>query len=561
MPLRRRFTAFVYLLMFGLLLPHVAHAQKKPASAKPAGSPALQSAIRAGQLPDMRWPNFSDYRVQIDNFYKASNYSLAWIEAGTPTDHARQMIAILSAADSQGLNAEDYDGLRWPDRISKLAAAHAPEDEDVFDLALTVSTMRYISDMHIGRINPTHFQFGLDVEHKKLDLPSFVRNMLSSPDDLTHTIAKVGPPFAGYEATRQAMLQYTQLAKQPDTEKLPLPVGVVYQGGYYDHMPALAKRLQQLGDLDPKVIILADAIKYDDPLMGGVAHFQSRHGLPNDGNLTSDTIDALNIPIADRLEQLKLALERYRWIRYQFTSPPVVVNVPEFKLFGYDGSGTQILSMGVNVGDAFDFQTPIFEGDIRYIVFRPYWYVTPTIQRDEMVPSVEEDRTYLEQNEMEVVDKDGKVIASGAISDAVLKHLKNGSYSIRQRPGADNALGLVKIIFPNSHNVYLHDTPEFKTMFSKAPRALSHGCIHLEKPADLAYWLLRDKTDWSLDKVKEAMQHGRDNSSVTLTKPVPILILYVTARAQTNGTVQFFKDIYGHDVELKAALAKGYPYP
>jgi len=554
--------ACTYLLIFVLTtIPPSANAQKKAAPSKPAGVPGLQSTIRAGQLPDLRWPNFSDYRIHVDVFYKSANYALAWIENGAPTDHARQMIAIFNDADSQGLNAEDYDGLRWPNRIARLAGPHAPEDETVFDLALTVCTMRYISDTHIGRINPTHFQFGLDVEHKKLNLPSFVRDLLNSPDDLTPSIAKVGPPFAGYEATRRAMLQYTQLAKQPDGEKLPAPVGVVYRGGYYDHMPALAKRLQQLGDLDPAVIILPDALKYDDPLMAGVAHFQSRHGLPTDGNLTSDTIDALNIPLADRLEQLKLALERYRWIRFQFTTPPILVNLPEFKLFGYDQTGTQAFSMGVNVGDAYDFQTPIFEGDIRNVVFRPYWYVTPTIQRDEMVPSVEEDRSYLEQNEMEVIDKDGKVITSGAISDAVLKHLKNGSYSIRQRPGPDNALGLVKIIFPNSHNVYLHDTPEFKTMFSKAPRALSHGCIHLEKPADLAYWLLRDKPDWSLDKVKEAMQHGRDNSSVTLTKPIPILILYVTARAQTNGTIQFFKDIYGHDAELKAALSKGYPYP
>ncbi len=497
----------------------------------------------------------------VENFYKPANYSLAWMENGAPTAHARQMIAILSDADAQGLNAEDYDGLRWPDRIAKLSGPHTPDDETVFDLALTVSAMRYISDMHIGRINPTHFEFGLDVESKKLDLPSFLRKTLNSSDDLTPTIAKVGPPFAGYEATRRAMLQYTQLAKQTDPPKLPLPVGVVYRGGYYDHMPALAKRLEQLGDLDPAVVIAPDALKYDDPLMAGVAHFQSRHGLPNDGNLTADTIQALNVPIADRLEQLKLTLERFRWIRYQFPTPPIIVNIAEFKLFGFDQNDRQILSMGVNVGDAYDFQTPVFEGNIQYVVFRPYWNVTPTIQRDEMVPSVETDPDYLKNGDMEVIDRNGKVITTGTVTPAVLRGLKSGVYSIRQRPGPDNALGLVKIIFPNSHNVYLHDTPEFRSMFSKAPRDLSHGCIHLEKPAELTYFLLRDKPEWTLDKVKEAMEHGRDNYQVNLTKPVPILILYTTGRATPDGTVLFFKDIYGHDATLKAALAKGYPYP
>jgi murein L,D-transpeptidase YcbB/YkuD len=292
-----------------------------------------------------------------------------------------------------------------------------------------------------------------------------------------------------------------------------------------------------------------------------VKRFQKRHGLTSNGYLTVDTVEQLNVPLRSRVEQLRLTLERYRWLRYSFTQPPVVVNLPEYRLRAFDRDGRVGLAMNVNVGDAYDFQTPVFESSIRYLVFRPYWNVPPRILRNEVIPDTAEDRSYIVDNDMEVTTLAGQVVASGPISDSVLQQLRAGKLTVRQKPGPENALGLVKIIFPNEHHVYLHHTPESVDMFSQEHRALSHGCIHLQEPAELAAWLLKDKPEWNLERVERAMHEGRNNFTVNLTKPVPILIVYGTAIVEENGEVHFYRDIYGHDAALEAALAKGYPYP
>jgi L,D-transpeptidase YcbB len=534
-------------------------AQPKTSTEEPAAT--LQEVVRSGNLPDLRWPNFTDYRLHVEGFYRSAGYSLSWLQKGQPTDRALQMIQLLSEADNEGLNAEDYDTSRWHERIAKLAASHSPPAEARFDVALTICAMRYISDIRVGRINPKHFKFGFDIEHKKLDLPHYLRQLQSSATNLKEEIAKIEPPFERYKATRQALLKYMELAKQDDGEKLPLPIGVVYRGGYYSNMPALAKRLRQLGDMPQDAIFPDDATAYDEPLLRAVQRFQKRHGLSGNGNLDSDTIDQLNVPLHARLEQLRLVLERYRWLRYSFTQPPVVVNLPEFRLRAFDENNQVGLTMHVNVGDAYDFQTPVFENTIRYLVFRPYWNVPPGILREEVIPEIEEDRDYIEDMNMEVVTSDGKVVTSGRISDEVLRQLHAGRLTVRERPGPENALGLLKIIFPNEHHVYMHDTPESRDMFSAARRALSHGCIHLEHPAEMAQWLLRDKPEWTLERVERAMHEGPDNRTVHLTKPVPILIVYATAIIEEDREVHFYPDIYGHDASLEAALAKGYPYP
>jgi len=536
------------------------HQKLAPSLSEPAGT--LQSAVRSGRLADLRWPVFSDYRVHVDNFYRASGYTLAWIQHGKPTDRAREMVQIFLQADGEGLNPEDYDGSRWAERIEHLEGTHTAQEEARFDLALTVCAMRYISDVRIGRINPKHFKFGFDVEPKKLNLPSYLRQLLSPSADLKSELVAIEPPFAGYKATRQALLRYMELAKEDDGAKLPAAQwDTLYPGGPYDGIPRLTRLLRLLGDLPQDVVVAVDSKTYGGPLPDAVKHFQTRHGLSATGDLTKATLEQLNVPLQFRIEQLRLTLERYRWLRYSFTQPPIVVNLPEYRLKGFDRNGRIGLTMNVNVGDAYDFQTPVFENSIRYLVFRPYWNVPPRILRDEVIPDIEEDRSYIHDNNMEVITRDGKVVTSGVISDSLLKQLRAGTLTVRERPGPENALGLLKIIFPNEHHVYLHDTPESVDMFSMEERALSHGCIHLQEPAELAHWLLRDKPGWTMERVEQAMHEGRDNFTVNLTTPVPILIVYGTAVVESNGEVRFYRDIYGHDASLKKALAKGYPYP
>jgi murein L,D-transpeptidase YcbB/YkuD len=319
--------------------------------------------------------------------------------------------------------------------------------------------------------------------------------------------------------------------------------------------------LRLLGDLPADATVSTGDV-YQAPLVDAVKNFQKRHGLPPNGRLGPETVKQLNTPMSKRVEQLRLTLERWRWLPQEFPQPPVVVNIPEFRLRAYDNDSKIVLSMNVIVGKALRHETPVFDEDMRYVVFRPYWNVPPSIQRSEIVSAINRDRDYIAKKNYEVTTQAGQVVTSGTIDDEVLQQLRAGKLAVRQKPGPTNALGLVKLIFPNQYNVYLHSTPS-QQLFSQTRRDFSHGCIRVEKPDELAAWVLQDKPEWTLEKVRFAMQKGPDNVQVNLPKPIPVLILYGTAVAvaEEDGSIHFFDDLYGHDADLEKALAKGYPYP
>jgi murein L,D-transpeptidase YcbB/YkuD len=345
-------------------------------------------------------------------------------------------------------------------------------------------------------------------------------------------------------------------------------VGSVSPGGRYAGVAGLAARLRLLGDLPESVTISADSQVYEGPLVDAVKHFQARFGglLPT-GELDYKTVVELNVPLSDRIEQMRLGLERYRWLPYKFAQPPVVINVPEFRLYGFTAGGDVDISMRVNVGEDYNHQTPMFQGNIQYMIFRPYWTPTPNILKKEIIPAFEKNPS-LDQAGFELVGE-GKVIKTGDVTPAMLQQIRAGRLSVRQPPGPENGMGLVKFMFPNSHDVYIHDTPASFDMFSKAAqgeegelqRVASHGCIHVEYPDKFAAWLLRNTPGWDLAKVQRAMHEGTDNSRVNLTPAVPVVIFYMTVVAEENGDVHFFHDIYDHDRALKLELAQGYPYP
>ena len=343
-------------------------------------------------------------------------------------------------------------------------------------------------------------------------------------------------------------------------EPLPVPAKAIKPGEKYAGAAALGRRLVLLGDLPADAAPAANADVYGGALVEGVKRFQGRHGLDADGQLGPGTVKQLNVPIADRVRQLQFALERWRWLPSEFSAPPIVVNIPDFQLRAADAKGNVAMTMRVVVGKAAPTQTPVFSRDMTYVVFRPYWNVPPSILRGEIVPAITRDRNYIAKKNYEVTTPDGKVVTDGPISDDVLAQLKAGKLAVRQKPGPANALGLVKLIFPNEFNVYLHSTPS-QALFAKSRRDFSHGCIRVEKPAELAAWALRNNPDWTLERVRAAMQTGPDNVTVKLERPVPVFIVYATALAYENGEVHFYDDIYGHDADLAQALAKGYPYP
>jgi murein L,D-transpeptidase YcbB/YkuD len=351
-----------------------------------------------------------------------------------------------------------------------------------------------------------------------------------------------------------------RLAKEDTPETLPVPKGIVFSGTLYDGTPRLTRLLRLLGDLPDDAVVPENPRLYGGALVEAVQRFQERHGLRTDGYLELTTIEQLNVPLSYRVEQIRLTLERYRWVRYDFRRPPIVVNIPAFRLYAYNEAGNIALTMTVDVGgeDAASTRTPLLQDEIEYLVFRPYWDVPLSIQRDEIVPNVRDDPNYLSEVHFEVIAPNGQLVTDGKVTKEVLQQMSSGKLRVRQKPGLENSLGLVKFIFPNRYNVYLHDTPSWGEYFENPDRSVSHGCVHVEKPDELAAWVLRDKPEWTLERVRHAMHDGQDAHKVNLTKPIPVLILYSTALAREHGDIHFYRDIYGYDAEL---LAKGYPYP
>jgi murein L,D-transpeptidase YcbB/YkuD len=521
---------------------------------------ALRNIASSGRLSELRWPDFSDYRTHVMNFYAVTDYGLVWVHDNQPTREAQEAVQVLSQADRKGLKAEDYDGPRWSERIASLQKSSLPEEQAHFDAALTVCLMRYVSDLHIGKVNPRHFKFNLDVGPKKYDLPSFLREKLINSSNVQAELEQVEPPFAGYRRTQEALQHYLDLMAQKDEGPLSIPAKAVEAGAEYTDASRLARRLQLLGDLSSADADSENTARYAGALVTAVKHFQERHGLAPDGRLGVETLKQLNTPLTFRVEQLRLTLERWRWVPYEFKQPPIVVNIPEFRLRAYDSTGSVGFESNVIVGKSYRHQTPVFEREMKFVVFRPYWNVPPSIQRSEIVPAIKKDRDYIAKRNYEVVTTHGALVTSGSINDDVLQQLSGGRLSVRQKPGPSNALGLVKLMFPNEYNVYLHSTPT-QGLFSQSRRDFSHGCIRVEKAAELAAWVLRDKPEWTLDRVRTTMQDGKDNQQINLTTPQPVLILYGTAVVDNLGQVHFFNDIYGHDAALEKALARGYPYP
>lgn len=523
----------------------------------------LRAAITGGTFPDLRWPDFSDYRGQVQKFYELNGNSLSWVKGMEPTRQAREVIALLLQADQKGLSADDYDGPKWSGRLTPLKpATRQPSEADAvkFDLALTVCAMRYISDLHIGKVNPKRLAFALDDESKKYDLAEFLKDHVVGAGNVAGVLAQVEPSYPGYRRTLQALQTYVELAKRDDGEQLPAGKKAVVPGDTYPGVPRLTRLLRLVGDLPGDANVPVDPPVYAGALVEAVKNFQRRHGRDPNGRIDALTLADLNVPLSRRVRQMQLTLERWRWMPDSYQKEPIVVNIPEFRLRAYDKDFKIGVTMNVVVGKAYGgHNTPVFTDTMQYVVFRPHWEVPPSIIHGEMIPHIVRDPGYLASKGFEVVDSRQNVVAAGEVTPEVLAQLRAGKLFIRQKPGPKDALGLVKFVFPNSYNVYMHDTPSTE-FFAKSRRDFSHGCVRLEKPAELAAWVLRDNPGWTPDRIRAAM-NGTTTQQVNLTHPIPVLILYGTVIVLEDGAVHFYDDIYGHDAALDKVLAKGYPYP
>lgn len=523
-------------------------------------APQLQSLVGQSEMSALRWPNYADYQNDVKTFYDDRNYEVAWSRDTKPTPAASGFIEVFRNADKKGLRPADYDADRWDARVAALRGKSGDAIAE-FDVAMTIDVMRFISDLRTGRVNPQHFNFDVDVQSKKYNLPEFVSDQAVDATDVGKLVASVEPDTDQYRKTEEALAHYEDLAKQQAAQPpQPLPdvARMVAPGGHYPAVPELWQRLQVEGDAASGGAAPAN---YDDQVAQAVTSYQARHGLTADGKLSTSTVKSLNVPMSDRVLQLESSLERWRWLPEPYLKPRLMVNLPEFVLRGYDESHNEQFKMKVVVGKVIgEHATPVFAHMMKYLIFRPYWNVPVDITKKELVPHMERSPGYLAAHNYEVVNSKGE-----AESGVSAERLAHGGALVREKPGPKNSLGLVKFMFPNQYDIYLHSTPQ-QELFSRTRRDFSHGCVRVEKPADLAAWVLdgqKDKEgqDWDLQHVTDAMQNGEDNRQVNLKTPLPIVIFYLTARVDEGGKVNFFDDLYGYDADMQKVLENGPPYP
>jgi murein L,D-transpeptidase YcbB/YkuD len=516
--------------------------------------------VDTSKVPNLRWPNFSDYESYVQTFYDDRNYEVAWTRDGAPTATATAFIQQFQDAASKGLIPEDYDASRWAERVQALNNKSA-DAISLFDVAMTVNVMRYISDLRIGRVNPSHFNFEIPVQDKRYDLAEFVSDNVVDATDVPKLIVGVEPDSDDYRKTEQALAHYLDLAKQQEqagAEPLPTVVKPVAKGESYPADAALLTRLQLEGDAPADAALeTPTSTIFNATLSDAVKNYQHRHGFTEDGKLTPQTIKSLNVPMTARVAQLQDSLERWRWLPEPYLHARLMVNLPEFVLRGFDPDHKLDFTMRVVVGQVMgQHETPVFTHMMKYLVFRPYWNVPVDIARKELVPHITANHGYLASKNFEVTNNKGVVQ-----TDYTVKQVAQGAVMVREKPGPKNSLGLVKFMFPNQYDIYLHSTPAV-SLFDRTRRDFSHGCIRVQKPIDLAVWVLQGQGgDWDLDKVKAAMDSGPDNKTVSLKTPLPIVIFYLTAVVAEDGQIDFFDDIYGYDSEMQKVFEKGPPYP
>jgi murein L,D-transpeptidase YcbB/YkuD len=538
--------------------PGKAQSSATPEPLSAAAQQELRAIVASARLSDLQWPNFPEHSPAVKQFYVDSGDLLGWSRSGKPTPQAIETIGILEEADQKGLDSRDYDGLKWPQRLKDLQTPGGATESALvkFDVALTVSAIRYGTDLHLGKIDPKILHKNFDPEREKHDAGEFLwKNVVGAPS-VKAALAPIEPPYPAYQRTVLALQKYMQMANEEVADPLPQVKKPIAPGQEYEGTGKLVRRLQFLGDLPASLAVPENSQSYSGDVVDGVKRFQLRHGLEAAGKLGPQTITELNRPMSERVEALRLTLERWRWIPDDFTQPPIFVNIPEFVLRAYDAPGKIALTMRVVVGRALRTQTPVLEQDMKYVVFWPYWNVPPSILRGEIIPKIAKDPAYIQKNNFEVATYSGQVVTDGVVTDEVLAQLRAGKLMVRQKPGPKNALGLIKFIFPNDQNIYLHSTPS-QSLFSESRRDFSHGCIRVEDPKALAAWVLRNNPGWTKERVEAAFKAEKEQQ-VNLKNDIPVFILYGTAIVKEDGQVFFFEDIYGFDKAMGKLFAQAY---
>ncbi|HKC36400.1 MAG TPA: L,D-transpeptidase family protein [Chitinophagaceae bacterium] len=479
---------------------------------------ALQNFINQNKIAD-------SIARRLKSFYNTRNYQFAWFSSDGLTEQARGFWNL-----HDYVTTYDNDSSLKDKKLQKKMDRFIAEDE----LSVNASNKDFINieltlTEHFIMYMLNNYEKGL-VKRKEMErfIPRKKEDPIALADSLVNKKHKDDKYFEdaneSYKALKEQLSKYLAIAKNGGWPQINAVKKSLKKGTSSPDIAIIKKRLAITGDLASN----DTSQVFNDTLVTAVKNFQARHGYNETGIISDSLIKEMNVPVVRRIEQLLINMDRMRWLANNPSGNLIVVNIPEFVLHVYEGK-QKAFDIDVVVGKE-GHNTMMFNGDLNQVVFCPYWNVPPSIVIHEILPDMEKHPGYLAKENMEITGNE------------------DGIPVIRQRPGGKNALGRVKFLFPNSFNIYLHDTPA-KSLFEKDKRAYSHGCIRLKEPEKFANYVLRNQSEWTPEKISEAMNSGNEKY-VKVKDPIPVVITYYTAWVDDNGRLNFREDIYGHDERL-----------
>ena len=503
-------------------------------------------------------PDFSEHLEQLSKLYESNNNQLLWMNETRSQSSIDTALTLLSNANTDGLDPKDYDAdiLRQNFQLLQAMPQATTLELVKFDTALSISLLRFVNDVHHGRVKPQQLSYPNEFGNKQiLDAASLIKQNLEQ-QTLAQLPEIAAPKLKQYQLLKQALTHYRQQPKEANFQPL-IFQKALRPGDHHSQLAELRRRLIAAGALSPEAAAPDSNSEniYSQELQEGVKAFQRQNGLQVDGIIGRETADRLNQTVDDKILQIELAMERLRWIPNNITGPVILVNIPAFQLWAFNSmDAPDALNMKVIVGKARKNQTPMLFEEMKYLEFMPYWNIPRSIMNKEILPKLYNDLGYLQSEDIELVQRYADQEAS--TWNTLFDDIRRGRVRARQRPGNKNPLGKVKFVFPNKEDVYLHDTSSPR-LFNRSQRDLSHGCVRVANASKLAEFVLSNQpeTHWDEEAIQQAMA-GSKTRRVNLKKPIPVLFFYTTSFVDQNNQIHFYRDIYDQDTALKKALGK-----
>jgi murein L,D-transpeptidase YcbB/YkuD len=524
----------------------------------------------AGRQAARRWFRRSRERALVGNydvaplvlrFYERRGFNAAWSAKRGLRDEALQLADALEAAPREGLEPGDAQADQVRARIEVLSSAREalgrkPEPRLLAetDVLLTRSFFKHAAHLHTGLIDPARLPADWHLNPRRADLVKVLEQALAT-HDVAAALGGLEPSHPGYVALRALLERYREIARAGGWHAVP-PGRPLRRGSAGERVRLLRERLAAEGDLDRS---LAGGETFDAALFAALRRFQARHGLDTTGVVGERDRVELDVPVNARIRQIALNLERWRWLPARLGERHLLVNIPGFTLEVRE-QDRAVLAMRVVVGKELS-RTPMFSDSITYLVFNPIWELPIEIAKNEVLPSIQKDPEYLAKNHLRLYQRHGR--GSREVDPAKVDWQKitpeEFGFAVKQDPGPENSIGHVKFMCPNQFAVYLHDTPAGR-LFTATQRDYSHGCVRVERPLDLALYLLRGKAGWDSARIAAAFDTLK-NKVVKLPEPVPVHILYWTTWVDERGVAQFRRDVYAVDSLLSDAFSRARSLP